>query len=86
MSAPPESSWFGGADIPVCRFAACWNRLSVLLVQPLHIDNGGLEVDRVGELDVYRRIRCVKMRGVNHNPGIFTLEVEDGVFRVTRVI
>jgi len=45
-----------------------------------------LTMDRVGELDVYRRIRCVKMRGVNHNPGIFTLEVEDGAFRVTRVI
>jgi KaiC/GvpD/RAD55 family RecA-like ATPase len=45
-----------------------------------------LTMDRVGELDVYRRIRCVKMRGVNHNPGIFTLELEDGVFRVTRVI
>ena len=45
-----------------------------------------LTMDRVGELDVYRRIRCVKMRGVNHNPGIFTLELQDGVFRVTRVI
>src|SRR2546427_2534348 len=45
-----------------------------------------LTMDRVGELDVYRRIRCVKMRGVNHNPGIFTLEIADGVFRVTRVI
>ncbi len=43
-------------------------------------------MDRVGELDVYRRIRCVKLRGSNHNPGIFTLEVQDGVFRVTRVI
>ena len=43
-------------------------------------------MDRVGELDVYRRIRCVKLRGSNHNPGIFTLELQDGVFRVTRVI
>ena len=43
-------------------------------------------MDRVGELDVYRRIRCVKLRGANHNPGIFTLELQDGVFRVTRVI
>jgi len=45
-----------------------------------------LTMDRVGELDVYRRIRCVKMRGVNHNPGIFTLEFRDRAFRVTRVI
>ncbi len=45
-----------------------------------------LTMDRVGELDVYRRIRCVKMRGVNHNPGIFTLEFRDGSFHVTRVI
>jgi len=43
-------------------------------------------MDRVGELDVYRRIRCVKLRGAKHNPGIFTLELQDGVFRVTRVI
>ena len=43
-------------------------------------------MDRVGELDVYRRIRCVKLRGSNHNPGIFTLELQDGVFRVTCVI
>ena len=43
-------------------------------------------MDRVGELDVYRRIRCVKMRGSKHNPGIFTLELQDGLFRVTRVI
>ncbi|HEY4705285.1 MAG TPA: ATPase domain-containing protein [Thermoplasmata archaeon] len=45
-----------------------------------------LTMDRVGELDVYRRIRCVKMRGVNHNPGIFTIEFRDGAFHVTRVI
>jgi len=45
-----------------------------------------LTMDRVGDLDVYRRIRCVKLRGANHNPGIFTLELQDGVFRVTRVI
>ena len=45
-----------------------------------------LTMDRVGELDVYRRIRCVKMRGVNHNPGIFTIEFHDGAFHVTRVI
>ncbi|OGS49062.1 MAG: hypothetical protein A3K68_06725 [Euryarchaeota archaeon RBG_16_68_13] len=45
-----------------------------------------LTMERVGELDVYRRIRCVKLRGVNHNPGIFTLEFHDGSFHVTRVI
>jgi KaiC/GvpD/RAD55 family RecA-like ATPase len=43
-------------------------------------------MDRVGEVDVYRRIRCVKMRGVHHNTGVFTLEFRDGGFQVSQVI
>ncbi len=43
-------------------------------------------MDRVGDTDVYRRIRCVKMRGVDHDTGYFTLEFKDKRFRVSRVI
>lgn len=45
-----------------------------------------LTMEKVGGLDVYRRIRCVKMRGVDHNTGIFTLEFKEGAFKVTQVI
>ncbi len=43
-------------------------------------------MDRVGEVDVYRRIRCVKMRGVNHSTSVYTLEFRDGQFQVAEVI
>ncbi len=45
-----------------------------------------LSMERVGDIDVYRRIRCVKMRGVDHSPSIYTLEFRDGAFRATQVI
>ncbi|TLZ53391.1 MAG: hypothetical protein E6K18_00350 [Methanobacteriota archaeon] len=45
-----------------------------------------LTMERVGDIDVYRRIRCLKMRGVDHSANIFTLEVKDGRFRATQVI
>ncbi|UCD92346.1 MAG: hypothetical protein JSV43_09065 [Methanobacteriota archaeon] len=45
-----------------------------------------LTMDRVGDTDVYRRIRCVKMRGVDHGTGYFTLEYKDNHFQVARVI
>ncbi len=45
-----------------------------------------LTMDRVGDTDVYRRIRCVKMRGVDHDTGYFTLEYKDNHFQVARVI
>jgi len=45
-----------------------------------------LTMEKVGEIDVYRRIRCVKMRGVNHSTGIFTLEFKGGNFQVSQVI
>jgi KaiC/GvpD/RAD55 family RecA-like ATPase len=45
-----------------------------------------LTMERVNEVDVHRRIRCVKMRGVNHNTGYFTLEFKDGVFQASQAI
>lgn len=45
-----------------------------------------LTMEKVGETDVYRRIRCVKMRGVDHGTGYFTLEYKDKQFQVARVI
>ena len=45
-----------------------------------------LMLERVGDLDVYRRIRCLKMRGVDHSANIYTLEFKDGRFRATQVI
>jgi len=45
-----------------------------------------LTMERVGDIDVYRRIRCLKMRGVDHSANIFTLEFHDGKFRATQVI
>ena len=45
-----------------------------------------LTMEKVGGLDVYRRIRCVKMRGVDHNTGIYTLEFKDGNFKISQVI
>ncbi len=45
-----------------------------------------LTMDRVGDTDVFRRIRCAKMRGVNHDTGYFTLEFKNGRFQVSRVI
>lgn len=45
-----------------------------------------LTMDRVGDTDVFRRIRCAKMRGVNHDTSYFTLEFKNNRFQVTRVI
>jgi len=45
-----------------------------------------LTMERVGDIDVYRRIRCLKMRGIDHSANIFTLEFRDGRFRATQVI
>lgn len=43
-------------------------------------------MEKVGEIDVYRRIRIVKLRGVNHNTGFFTLEYKVDGFQVSQVI
>jgi KaiC/GvpD/RAD55 family RecA-like ATPase len=45
-----------------------------------------LTMERVNEVDVHRRIRCVKMRGVNHNTGYFTLEFKDNAFQASQAI
>ena len=45
-----------------------------------------LTMERVGDIDVYRRIRCLKMRGVEHSANVFTLEFREGRFRATQVI
>ncbi|MFQ6128280.1 MAG: RAD55 family ATPase [Thermoplasmata archaeon] len=45
-----------------------------------------LLMEKVSEIDVYRRIRVVKLRGVNHNTGFFTLEYKKDGFQVSQVI
>lgn len=45
-----------------------------------------LMMEKVGKIDVYRRLRCVKMRGVNHHTGYFTFEFKNGRFHATQVI
>lgn len=45
-----------------------------------------LTMERVNEVDVHRRIRCIKMRGVNHNTGYFTLEFKDDAFQASQAI
>jgi len=45
-----------------------------------------LTMERVNEVDVHRRIRCVKMRGINHNTGYFTLEFKDDAFQASQAI
>jgi len=45
-----------------------------------------LTMERVNEVDVDRRIRCVKMRGVNHNTGYFTLEFKEEAFQASQTI
>ena len=45
-----------------------------------------LSMAQVGEIDIQRRIRCVKMRSTNHNTGFFTLLFKDGEFYATRTI
>jgi KaiC/GvpD/RAD55 family RecA-like ATPase len=45
-----------------------------------------LTLERVNEVDVSRRIRCVKMRGMNHNTGYFTLEFKDNEFQAGQAI
>lgn len=45
-----------------------------------------VKMENVDEVNVQRRIRCVKMRGTSHSPNYYTLLFEDGVFQATRVI
>lgn len=45
-----------------------------------------LDMERVDSAEVQRRIRCVKMRGVNHHTGYFNLMFKDNKFQVTKAI
>ncbi|MCG7845196.1 MAG: RAD55 family ATPase [Methanomassiliicoccales archaeon] len=45
-----------------------------------------LKLQSIGESDVQRRIRAVKLRSTNHKTGYFSLMFNDGMFRATQVI
>ncbi|MDG6221496.1 MAG: ATPase domain-containing protein, partial [Candidatus Thermoplasmatota archaeon] len=45
-----------------------------------------LKMERVDDMNIQRRIRCVKMRDTNHSTNYFTLMFENGKFQATRVI
>lgn len=41
-----------------------------------------LTLSPVGEVDLQRRIRCIKLRGMDHNTSMFALDHKNGSFRV----
>lgn len=45
-----------------------------------------LKMQVIRDVDMQRRIRCVKMRETNHDPSYFSLLYNNGRFQVTRVI
>jgi len=45
-----------------------------------------VKMEKVDDINIQRRLRCVKMRSANHSPNFFTLLFNDGVFEVTKVI
>jgi KaiC/GvpD/RAD55 family RecA-like ATPase len=45
-----------------------------------------VKMEKVDDINIQRRIRCVKMRSVNHSMNFFTLLFHDGIFEVTKVI
>ncbi len=45
-----------------------------------------LKMERVGDVNIQRRIRCVKMRATAHNTDYYTLIYHQGRFQATRVI
>jgi len=45
-----------------------------------------LSMEKVGQIDVQRRIRCVKMRGMDHSSSYYTLEFKNKRFRVVQAI
>jgi circadian clock protein KaiC len=45
-----------------------------------------LTLSPVGEVDLQRRIRCIKMRGLNHNTSMFALDHKDGNFFISPAI
>jgi len=44
------------------------------------------KMERVDDINIQRRIRCVKMRGTSHSPNYYTLIFENGKFQTTRVL
>jgi KaiC/GvpD/RAD55 family RecA-like ATPase len=45
-----------------------------------------LKMVSVGDANIQRRIRCVKLRGTAHSPNFYTLIYQNGQFQVTRVL
>lgn len=45
-----------------------------------------LKMERVGDINIQRRLRVVKLRATNHSANFFTLLPGDGGFAVTKVI
>ena len=45
-----------------------------------------LKMERVGDVNIQRRIRMVKLRATKHTPNFFSLLQQDGFFAVTKVI
>jgi len=45
-----------------------------------------LKLAEVSDVDVQRRIRCVKMRGTRHSPGFFSLLVDGNQLAITKTI
>jgi circadian clock protein KaiC len=45
-----------------------------------------VKMERVDDINIQRRMRCVKLRSANHSMNFFTLLFHDGSFEVTRVI
>ena len=45
-----------------------------------------LSLERVGDIDIFRRIRCIKLRGMDHNTSIFTLEFKNNIFKITQAL
>lgn len=45
-----------------------------------------VKMEKIGDVNIQRRIRCVKMRATNHSPNYYTLLFSDSKFQVTKVI
>jgi KaiC/GvpD/RAD55 family RecA-like ATPase len=45
-----------------------------------------LKLSEVSDVDVQRRLRCVKMRGTRHSPGFFNLLVDGQTLAITKTI
>lgn len=45
-----------------------------------------LALHSIGEIDIQRRIRCIKMRGTKHEAGYLSLMWDDGKFKVTKAV